>query len=252
MYNILKSFAILIMIISLFAEVKAENLYTGNTSAFVSYSNAAKNHNLDHSPKINSVLHNGVLTKLPSDWCNGYIVTPAGVELGLTSKNTANAGFVKLMVQTKYSTGKLLEWTAAPMTISVNGVSGDGHILMDTGVDTAYLSPPHEAKLGKLVECKRNSKAECLPKGSVIEVFLPNKTNPVACYTFKIEEEDNLMQPHGVHVLKNPNVFFNSSRHVLGGMNFIYDNTNGYVGYIWNGHSGKHIGYVNPTKIYKN
>ena len=139
------------------------------------------------------------------------------------------------------------------LTISVNGVSGDGHILMDTGVDTAYLSPPHEAKLGKLVECKRNSKAECLPKGSVIEVFLPNKTNPVACYTFKIEEEeDNLMQPHGVHVLKNPNVFFNSSRHVLGGMNFIYDNTNGYVGYIWNGHSGKHIGYVNPTKIYKN
>jgi len=53
MYNILKSFAILIMIISLSAEVKAENLYTGNTSAFVSYSNAAKNHNLDHSPKIN-------------------------------------------------------------------------------------------------------------------------------------------------------------------------------------------------------
>ena len=30
-------------------------------------------------------------------------------------------------------------------------------------------------------------------------------------------------------------------------MNFIYDNTNGYIGYIWNGQSGGNIGFVKPA-----
>ena len=196
---------------------------------------------------LQTVLQNGQLQPLPSDWCNGYVVTPTGVDLGLTSSNTLNAGWVKLMPWPQYSTPTLPEWMAAPMTIDTNGVSGDGTILMDTGVTTGFLTPPPNANLGTLVECPGSALVECIPDGDVIGVYLPNQTTPVAFYTFTTGESGNLMEPDGVHVVVGSNVFFNTSRHVLGGINFIYDNSNGYVGYIWNGQSSSAVGYVNPA-----
>ncbi len=187
------------------------------------------------------------LKKLPKTWCNGYVVTPTGVYLGLDSDNTANAGFVKLLPWTEYSTSELSEWMAAPMTINANGVSGNGNILMDTGVGDAFLTPPQGASLGTLVTCPSSNLVECIPNGDVIGVYLPDETNPVAFYTFTVGDSGNLMEPNGVHVVSGSNVFFNSSRHVLGGINFLYDNTNGYIGYIWNGSSPSDVGYVHPA-----
>lgn len=203
----------------------------------------------DYNPFLNlqTVLQGGTLQPLPSDWANGYVVTPTGVDLGLTTLNTTDAGWVKLMPWVQYSTAKLPEWMPAPMTISTNGVSGNGNILMDTGVSPGYLSPPVNANLGTLVTCPDSLLVECVPDGEVIGVYLPNQANPVAFYTFTTGEAGNLMEPHGVHVVGDSDVFFNSSRHVLGGINFIYDNTDGYIGYIWNGLSGSDVGYVIPA-----
>lgn len=196
---------------------------------------------------LQTVLRNGMLQPLPKDWINGYVVTPTGVYLGLTSSNTAKAGWVKLLPWPQYSTPSLPEWMPAPMTIVTNGVGGDGNILMDTGVDTGFLTPPPGANLGSLVQCPGTSLVECAPNGDTIKVYLPNQTNPVAYYNFTIGQPGNPMQPDGVHVESGSNIFFNTSRHILGGINFIYDNTNGYVGYIWNGMSGKDVGYVIPS-----
>lgn len=196
---------------------------------------------------LTSVLQGGELKPLPNDWCNGYVVTPTGVFLGLTGANTINAGWVKLLPWTQYSTPALSEWMPAPMTIDTNGVDGSGNILMDTGVGDAFLTPPAGADLGTLVQCPGTTLIECAPDNDVIGVYLPNETNPVAFYTFTIGESGNLMQPDGVHVEQGTDVFFNTSRHVLGGINFIYDNTDGYIGYIWNGLSGPDVGYVIPA-----
>jgi len=196
---------------------------------------------------LQSVLQNGILKPLPNDWVNGYVVTPTGVDLGLTSTNTANAGWVKLLPAPQYSTPTLPEWMSAPMTIDTNGVSGDGNILMDTGVTAGFLTPPLNANLGPLVTCPGSTHVECVPSGNVIGVYLPDQSNPVAFYTFTVGESGNLMRPDGVHVVSGSKVFFNTSRHVLGGINFIYDNSNGYSGYIWNGQSGSDVGYVNPA-----
>ncbi len=207
------------------------------------------------TPKYNAflnlrrVLRDGSLKRLPKDWCNGYVVCPNGVYLGLTSDNTTNAAFVKLLPWTKYTTRKLSEWMPAPMTINTNGVSGDGHILMDTGVTSGFLTPPANANLGTLVKCSDTAHVECLPDGNVIGVYLPNESQPVAFYTFTVGESGNLMQPVGVHHVKGTKVFFNTSRHVLGGINFLYDNTNGYIGYIWNGQSPASVGFVHPATI---
>ncbi len=55
------------------------------------------------------------------------------------------------------------------------------------------------------------------------------------------------MQPNGNHVVQDSNVFLNTSRHVLDGFNIVYDNSNGYIGYVWNGNSSDTIGYVHPA-----
>jgi len=205
----------------------------------------------DYNPFLNiyGVMKNGVLTELPRDWCNGYVVTSKGVYLGLTAENTAHAGFVKLMPWPEHSTQKLKDWKPAPMTVTVNGVSANGNILMDTGVGTAYFSPPPNAQFGRLVRCKGNSLIQCLPEGNVIGVFLPDRVNPVAFYRFVVGEKHNMMQPKGIHVVKNPFVFLNTSRHILAGIDFIYDNSNGYAGYIWNGQSSSDNGFVREKNI---
>lgn len=134
------------------------------------------------------------------------------------------------------------------MTIVVNGTSANGNILMDTGVGTAYLKPPPGANIGHLVKCPGSSLPECAPEGTKIEVYLPNQSNPVAFYSFIVGEGNNLMQPKNVHVTKSGAPFLNTSRHVLAGFNYIYDSTNGYVGYVWNGHS-RNTGHVIPSKF---
>lgn len=202
-----------------------------------------------YNPFLNlqSVLQGGVLRPLPADWCNGYVVTPTGVYLGLTSLNTTNAGWVKLLPWSQYSTPTLPEWMPATMTITANGVGGPGNILMDTGVDTAFFVTPPNVNLGPLVQCPDSTLTECVGNGNVIGVYLPNQASPTAFYTFTVGETGNLMQPDGVHVVGGSKTFFNTSRHILGGINFIYDNSNGYIGYIWNGLSGSNVGYVIPA-----
>ena len=133
------------------------------------------------------------------------------------------------------------------MTISAGGVTGDGRILMDTGVDAAFLTPPAGANFGALEECPGTTLVECVPDGKVITVFLPNDISPVASYKYTVGDSSNHMAPDGTHVDSGTDVFFNTSRHVLGGINFLYDNSNGYIGYIWNGNSDASIGFVTPA-----
>jgi hypothetical protein len=196
---------------------------------------------------IQTMLQNGTMQPLPSDYCNGWVVTPTGVYLGLTASNTTDAGWAKLVPSPQYSTPSLQEWMPASMTIDANGTSGPGNILLDTGVGTAYLIPPAGADIGTLVQCPGSTSTGCAPDGDIFGVYLPSQQLPVAFYTFTVGDTSNLMQPYGVHVENVSETFFNSSRHVLGGINFIYDNTNGYAGYIWNGLSSSSVGYVIPA-----
>lgn len=200
----------------------------------------------DHNPFLNLqyVLQQNQLKKLPNDWSSGYVFSKDGVYLGLTPQNTAGARFIKLMPWAKYSTEKLPEWMPTPVTIKVNGVSGNGTILMDTGVNAAYLSPPHVAEIGKLVECPGSTRAECAPKGTVVHVYLPDEKNPVAQYSFTVGEENNPMQPKQVHIVKREKIFLNSSRHILSKLTIVYDHGKGNIGIILNeknSHNSKNL-----------
>ena len=188
----------------------------------------------------------GRLHPLRGDWHSGYVVTARGVYLGLTGAVTGNAAFAKLAPNPAYSTPAHREWMATPMTITVNGASAAGHLLMDTGVNTAYLSPPSGAPLGALGGCQEARSDRCAPPGTKVTVAVPNAVNPVASYSFIVGEDGNPMQPGDVVVVHDPAPFLNTSRHFLSGMNFIYDAAGGYVGFQWTGGAGAGNGFVRP------
>ncbi len=74
------------------------------------------------------------------DMRRGYIVTRRGVHVGLTAENTqVPFDFVAL---TRSESGN--DWSGIPACIAVNGAipAACGHMLMDTGVTTMYLTLP--------------------------------------------------------------------------------------------------------------
>lgn len=196
-----------------------------------------------HGPDYNAFLNltqvrltpDGPLQPLPADWHTGYVVTSEGVELGLTADNTAGAGLIKLLPDPTYSTPRHTEWVATPMVIDVNGASGAGTVLFDTGVGYGILTPPDGAPLGSLVPCPPPiSNSDCLPDGAVIAVSLPGDTDPTAFYTFTVGDGTNPMAPANVAIFEaTTGVFFNTSRHALTGLAYIFDSEHGFVGYRW-------------------
>ncbi len=119
----------------------------------------------------------------------GYIVTRTTVYLGMTAELTHDFAFVKLAPSAAARPGAP-EWRTAPMTVSVDGVAGDGTILMDTGIELQDLSPPDGTRL------ERGARA---PTGTKIAVYLPERGDPAApaYYAFSVGERGTRCGPKG-------------------------------------------------------
>ena len=102
----------------------------------------------------------------------GYIVTRTAVHLGMTAELTHDFAFVKLSPSAPSRPGAP-EWRAAPMAVSVDGVSADGTILIDTGINYMFLSPPAGTPL------EPGTRA---PAGTRIAVYLPDRRGPQPAY----------------------------------------------------------------------
>jgi hypothetical protein len=166
----------------------------------------------------------------------GYIVTRTGVHLGMTPELVRDFAFVKLSP----SGGTAAEgpqWNAAPMTVSVNGVEGDGTILMDTGINYMFLSPPAGSGL---VHGQR------APAATSIAVALPDSRHVRARYAFTVGDDSNPMHPQKVEAVHDRGVFVNTGRMFLEGFDYLYDAAGGYVGYRWNGRLSNAFGSVTP------
>ncbi len=164
----------------------------------------------------------------------GYVVTRTAIHLGMTPDLTRGFALVKLTPKT----GNPMDWNAAPLTVSVNGVTGSGTILVDTGIDYMFLSPPPGTALA------RGTRA---PAGTRIEIYLPDKrTLQPASYAFTVGENRNPLQPVKVEIVQDAGVFVNTGRLFFEGFDYLYDAAGGYVGYGWNGRLNGDNGAVTP------
>ncbi len=166
----------------------------------------------------------------------GYVVTRTGVHLGMTPALTRHMAFVKLTP--KADPAGIPDWNGAPMIVSVNGVSGRGTMLMDTGINYMFLSPPAGTRL------ERGRRA---PDGTRIELFMPDRVRPQpAYYGFTVGRRGNPLHPERVEVVHDATVFVNTGRMFLEGFDYLYDAAGGYVGYGWNGRVSHEYGGATP------
>jgi hypothetical protein len=167
----------------------------------------------------------------------GYVVTRTSVHLGMTADLTRDFAFVKLSPSPASRPGAP-EWNTPPMAVSVDGVAGDGTILVDTGINYMFLSPPAGTRL---------EPGKRPPIGTKIAVYLPDKRSPQpAFYSFTAGERANPLQPEKVEVVRDRDVFVNTGRMFLEGFDYLYDAAGGYVGYGWNRRLSSSIGGVTP------
>jgi hypothetical protein len=153
----------------------------------------------------------------------GYIVSHGGIHLGMTAALARNFAFVKLTPKGT-NLGPLPQWNAAPLTVSVDGVTGTGTSLMDTGINYMFLSPPAGTSL---------TYGRSAPDGTKIAIWLPGRMAPYATYAFTVGDQPNPLRPGRVEVVHDPGTYVNTGRMFLQGFDYLYDAVGGYVGYAW-------------------
>jgi hypothetical protein len=182
----------------------------------------------------------------------GYILSTQGVQIGLTSSNTQGFAMIKLeplfaptLAQWQAmpeSPNVLTDWQHARATITVNGKSGSGGILFDTGVSTSFLTPPigvtPNTGMGPpKAECNGGPNGPtCAVSGTTVRVSFPNQTTPVASLNYTVgpnngSQVGNPVSPFAVSVDEdNGAPFLNTSVRFLQAFNYLYDAANGFIG----------------------
>jgi hypothetical protein len=168
----------------------------------------------------------------------GYIVTRTGIRLGMDEALARNFAFVKLSPRGTTSASGLPQWRAAPLTVSVDGRTGVGTSLVDTGINDLVLAPPPGTSL------THGARA---PAGTKIAIGLPGGGAAAsAFYEFTVGDRANPLHPEKVEVVRDPGVFVNTGRMFFEGFDYLYDALGGYVGYGWNGRASGAYGRVTP------
>lgn len=154
----------------------------------------------------------------PGRMRRGYVVSRAGLRIGLDAANTAGFGVLKLDTGTGGS-----QWAPAPACITLNDAApACGQMLMDTGSNGMFLRLPGAPGPGLRM---------ALPPGSHIAVRAPGLADFL--YAVRIGDTANPLTPSGALLTgpPNPGAFVNTSFHLLNGFDYLYDADGGFVGF---------------------
>ena len=210
------------------------------------------------TPDKNAFLNVMSISGSASQLSPGYILSTQGVEIGLTSRNTQGFALIKLEPllapdSTQWQTAPasanvLTDWQHPRGTITVNGSSGSGSILFDTGVSTGFLTPPIGVTLQtgmgpQNAECNGSTPPSCAVQGSSVQVSFPNLSipptsnppAPVASLHYTVganngSQSGNPVSPFALSVEHNSAPFLNTTVRFLQAFNYFYDAANGFLG----------------------
>jgi hypothetical protein len=180
----------------------------------------------------------------------GYILTTQGAQIGLTSANAQGFALMKLepllapnatrWLSPPANANLLTDWQHPRGTITVNGKSGQGAILFDTGVTTAFLTPPvgvsPNTGTGPAgAECNGSSPPGCAVSGTSVRVSFPQAFLPIASLNYTVgagngAQTGNPVSPFAVSIEHNGAPFLNTTVRFLQAFDYIYDAANGFTG----------------------
>ncbi len=184
----------------------------------------------DKNPFLNIIEING-RRATPSA---GYEVTAEGVTLGLTPAIVRRFRPVRLTWDRAEH-----DWSRPPVTVQVAGWTASGTALTDTGVTNMYLQPP----LGETVPTIPSGSAvgnciqyaPCAAPGTVVRIWIGAGG---AAYQFKIGPNGlpaptQVAAPAWVTVVgpSSNQTFVNTTFHFFNKFDYIYDFTDGIVGF---------------------
>ena len=175
----------------------------------------------------------------------GYILSTQGVQIGLTSSNTQGFALIKLEPllapnSTQWQTAPasanvLTDWQHARATITVNGKSGSGDVLLDTDVTTGFLTPPigvtPKTGAGPIgAECNGSNPPSCAVSGTKVQVSFSVASLSYTVGANNGSQSGNPVSPVAVSVEQNSAPFLNTTVRFLQAFNYIYDAANGFIG----------------------
>jgi hypothetical protein len=201
-----------------------------------------------YNPLLNITAVNGVpitastpaqpgATGVNGNYTSGYILTPGGLSLGLTAANTAGFSTLPLTWNdqtnaTGFNSG-YADWNPVNVSINVNGTSGTGTVLTDSGIDYMILTPTPGTPLQTDSACTIGK--DCLAPGSTVALAI----GTIASYAFTIGGNGGApLQPAPpaapAYAVKSEGmeVFVNTGYHFFNQYDYLYDYVNGQVGYI--------------------
>lgn len=180
----------------------------------------------------------------------GYILTTQGAQIGLTASNAQGFALMKLdpllspnatQWQSAPANADLLtDWQHTKGTITVNGKSGRGGILFDTGVSTGFLTPPigvsPQTGTGPAgAECNGSTPPGCAVTGTTVRVTFPHAPRAIAAFNYTVgagngPQNGNPLSPFAVSVDHNGAPFLNTTVRFLQAFDYLYDAANGFTG----------------------
>jgi hypothetical protein len=175
-------------------------------------------------------------TGVSGNYNSGYILTPDGLTLGLTAANTAGYPMQPLswndQTQASGFNSGYADWNPVPVNLTVNGTTGAGTVLTDTGIDYMIVTPTPGTSVQTNGSCSLGT--DCLALGTTVALAI----GTVASYGFTIGPVNGApLQPAPAAAplyavtADGTEVFVNTGYHFFNQYNYVYDYVNGQVGY---------------------
>ncbi len=179
----------------------------------------------DHNPLLN--LPAMGTAQAPGAMRRGYVVTKQGIHVGLTAELGKGFTFAKLARNPNAP-----DWAPIPACLSLNDRQPPacGTVLMDTGVDTMYLTLPAPQLEGQTVLAPDGKTV--LPPGARLKIeLLGHGTGPA--YDLVVGNAGDPVAPVRVILVprEGPVTFVNTSVRLLNRFDYLFDADGGYAGF---------------------
>jgi hypothetical protein len=164
----------------------------------------------------------------------GYIVSNAGIQLGLTGADPGD-GYVTVQLARDE---QRQDWSPAPACITIDDrtPAACGTVLPDTGVAGMFLSLPASEEQAS---ADSSGPDRSLPPGAKVTISLAPEASAsgAASYSFRVGDVSNPLAPARVTLVGRGDrpTFVNTGVHLLNGFDYLFDADKGIVGYQSNG-----------------
>ena len=183
----------------------------------------------DKNPLLNVVAVDGESVETHA----GYIVTQAGVHVGLTAENTRAFRQTKLVRRPDSSAPR--DWQMVGMEISIDGSpSEEGLALFDTGIPQSYVRVSNATYQGlaKKGFCQGVKNSTILCPKSEVKVLVGDGASPVGEFDVVAGDPHEQMDPVEFRMERpsSSGTFINTGRHFYYGFEAMLDGKCGWFG----------------------